>query len=460
MLKIQASLRESTKAVVDTLGANITHPEVDTSTAEFQRLQIKVPTADSVTGTVVTAGRRLKGSGYDGFNVRTNRNLSLAAAGGKAESTMTIQSEGVVHVQSTKDSLVTVSAAPTVVASKSAVNVMGDGAVVISSGARPTQLYATAYSELTPAVLEPLDEFETYATALKDGWKKTSDDLKETCDARDTLEKDVLPAMPVPLAAPQAQMLTTNVALDAIKESNAPGTDKKAGKGAVAIHGVGGLLLDTPAAGNVHAATALALSSKHPMIVGSEDVDVHAAKNTTVAAGEHVRVLSGKDVHVVSKDDKVHIASRHGDGVEVRGKTVKLGLASPGGYPQDPTDFVYSRALKHVSLMTSEDPDGSVTTPGVFLKSHEEVMATGAKKVTLEIANKPVQIILQDSGNQIEIKAITASITLDPSGGVVLKHTVGSCEIKNDKVTVKSGGSQVEVSAGGVKVAGPSIKLG
>jgi hypothetical protein len=109
--------------------------------------------------------------------------------------------------------------------------------------------------------------------------------------------------------------------------------------------------------------------------------------------------------------------------------------------------------------MTQNDPAGSDTTPGVFLWSHEQVKASGAKLVTLEVPSKDLSVVV-DSEGKVELKAGDATVTLDKSGGITLKHSQATCELKTDKVTVKSGGNQVEVSAGGVKVAGASIKLG
>jgi hypothetical protein len=237
MLKIQASLRESTRAVVGTLGVAVAHPEVDRSTASHKRLQIKVPTADSLTGTVVTAGRRKKGAGYDGFNVRTNRHVAVAASGGKAESTLSLQADGVVHLQSSQDSLVTLSAGPTVVTSSSAVNVLGGGGVVISAGAFATELYAPAYSEQEPPVLEPFSKFDGYADALSSAWKSIDDALKETVKARDQLEMSTIPASATIFGPTHASMTIAQNASTSTKDNNALGTAAEKTGGPVVILG-------------------------------------------------------------------------------------------------------------------------------------------------------------------------------------------------------------------------------
>lgn len=467
MLKIQAGLR-TLASTYSAANATLEHPEVDPTTGAHTRLQITVPTDDktntkdhvNMTGTVVTAGMRLKNWGYDGFNVKTTRHVALAAAGDRTESTMSLQSEGVMHLQATQDSLVTMSAAPTAFTSTAVVNMIGDGGVVISAGAYKTEPYVTSFTNPQPPVIEPFQKFPNYAQALVDGWKATNDAVKTTVKARDQLETDTIPAAATKLEPTTTGMTVPDTSKASIQTPNEIGKKVASSNGSIVVHGKGGLFVDTPASGSVHAQKALVLSSEAPMVLGTKTAHVHSDKTAGLTAGEHVNVIGGKDVHIVAKDDKVHIASRKGKPVEVVAKTVHLGMMVPGPYPQEPTEKVYSRATKHISLETSNDPSGSESTPGVFLYSHEQVKASGAKTVTLEIPGKPVQIVVADSGNKIEIKAITASITLDPSGGVLLKHTVGSCEIKNDKVTVMSGGSQVEVSAGGVKVAGPSIKLG
>ncbi|MBZ0116030.1 MAG: hypothetical protein K8H88_03470, partial [Sandaracinaceae bacterium] len=100
-------------------------PPPDDNVGAHQRLQFRVPTAGKPDGTLISAGRRTETASFDGYAVKTNANVAVSAEGGVAVSTMTLQSNGQLMVQSDQASLFLLSTAPATLASTSVTNVAG-----------------------------------------------------------------------------------------------------------------------------------------------------------------------------------------------------------------------------------------------------------------------------------------------------------------------------------------------
>lgn len=456
--KIQAKQKGAVEEVVDNLASSIEQPEVDDSHGEYQRLQFRIPTADNMEGTVISAGRQQEKRGYDGLGITTNRHVIVSAEGGKENSTMTLQSNGQLHLQSDDDSLYAVAKGPATMASSSGVNLVGAGGVVIDGGLAPTIENLVIEGE-EPGFPKALDGFHGHMEKSAGVWGAWDETIQAEAEARDTAQDGMDPAVATEYAPVHSATALSNVVSATLSSNNALGKAQDTTEGAVGIQGEGGFFIGTPASGVIRSDNALTLSSKNSGIFGSLTADVHSESATSVTSLDQTSVHAGKNLHLVAKENKVHIGARDGEPVEIQAKDVHVGEMEPDA-PQTPTDNVYLRALKHVSLTSENDPSRGRNDEGVFVDSHKVIECTAADTLTFKIADQEIKVVI-DKGNTIDITAGQATISVDSSGGVTTKHMMAEVVAATDTVTVKGGSvSKVEVASSGVTVSGASIKLG
>jgi hypothetical protein len=191
-------------------------------------------------------------------------------------------------------------------------------------------------------------------------------------------------------------------------------------------------------------------------------------RHLAATAAENASVMAGKRVDVVAHEDVLHLASRKGAGVEIEGKALAIGELAPSD-PQVITDDVFVRAKKHVSIATDKDPDRAESAAGVHVTTHDVMVVKSDKTVTIEaadtitlkIADKEIQLVVDKAG-KIQIKTKDALVALADSNGVGLSHKNKELvRAKSDKVTVGTGPSdKLEIASGSVALKGGSIKIG
>ena len=438
--------------------------EVSTEVADHQRLQTRVPTRSDPSGTVLSMGRRHDGRNRDGFGLTTIAHVDVAAWGGKVESRMTLQANGQVVLQSDMDSTYIVSAAPAVVASSAVTNVMGAAGVVIASGAAvPLQPWAVEGED--PEVPQATSGHADAMQADVDAWTEANDALDSAASDRDSLQSEMAPDQASELAPTKSGVDLATLATDTFKGPNELGTVVEGSAGALALTGGGGVLISTPLTATTHAGEWVGISAPTVAVVGSEAVDITAKDVLSATSHAAARIYSAARMDIVAKDDKLHLASRAGEALEVQAPKIHIGEFEPPD-PQQPTTAVAVKATEHVGLASgSESPDEA--TAGVHVLSHDVITGSAGTTVTLDAADtltfeiKDAQIsVVIDKGKTITVS--TPGTTLEVSeSGVVIEH--GAEVFKASSSTCflgPSASSRVEAASSGVTVKGSSIKIG
>jgi roadblock/LC7 domain-containing protein len=461
---VKGKLREQTQKLTSTLGAPIAQPEIDTSRADHKHLQVRVPTAGELEGTIVTLGRRQEKRAFDGVGVVTNRHVVVDARGGKTKSTMSLQANGQLLLQSDDDSLYALSKGPAFLASSAAVDVVGAGGVFLSGGFSSTVKNPPITGEQLEAP-QALEGFTSFQGAASAAWSATDTTLKQAAAILDALQASMDPSYATVYTPIHDAVNLAATTKTAIETNNAPGSAMAKDKGAVVIHGAGGVFVDTPESAVLQATKSLALSSDWTSIFGQTAVDLFASSAFSVTAGDQGRVYAGTQLRLVAESDKVHIGARKGEPVEVQAKAVRIGETSPAD-PQVPTEAVSLCALESASIVTG---DGAAhgTPAGILFESHDVIEGKSKKSITLEAeekltvqtADKAIKIVV-DSAGEVLIKAKSATVTVSDSGGVKVTHKQATIEASTTTVTAKSGGNKVEIGPAGVTVKGTVINIG
>jgi uncharacterized protein (DUF2345 family) len=197
-------------------------------------------------------------------------------------------------------------------------------------------------------------------------------------------------------------------------------------------------------------------------------MELIAGANLSATVTDNTSVMSGKKVDVVGHADRVHVASQTGPGVEVQGASLHFGETAPRA-PQQPTEHVFVRSKRHVSMTTDIDPAREHRADGIHLESHDQIAARShkhvtveaAQKITLKIADKEIELVVDASGN-IVLHAKNASIEVSDRGGVGIAHQ--NTEVfrgRVNRVTVGTSPSdRLEIAPGLVTLKGSSVKIG
>lgn len=458
---VRRSQQQGVRALLSKMSANNRVPPPEDTLGAHQRLQMRVPTAGQEDGTIISAGRRSSAS-FDGYAVKTNAHVAMSAEGGAAASTMTLQANGQLMVQSDQASLFLLSTAPATLASTSVTNVAGAGVVIAAGGGAPVKMVPVdGGAAEKPAVPESAAGAADAAQAAADAWSGWDDAISSATSARDELRRTMDPERATEYAAPAQGEGAKAVLVDA----NQQGAKSDGGAGGLVLHGEKSVLIGTPGTGAIRAAESLTISTKTLASIAHEDSELVAGRHFAATVAENASLMAGKRVDVVAHEDVLHLASRTGEGVEIEGKALAIGEIAPS-QPQVITDEVFVRAKKHVSIGTDKDPERAdgvhVATHDVIVaKSDATVTVEAADTVTLKIADKEIQLVV-DKGGTIQIKTKDALVALGDSNGVGLSHRNKELvRAKSDKVTVGTGPSdKLEIATGAVALKGGSIKIG
>ena len=461
---VRRSQQEGVRALLSKMNENNRVPPPEETLGAHQRLQMRVPTAGSEDGTIISAGRR-SGASFDGYAVKTNAHVAMSAEGGVAASTMTLQSNGQLMVQSDQASLFLLSTAPATLASTSVTNVAGAGVVIAAGGGAPVVMVPVDGGAADkPAVPESASGAASAAQAAADAWSRWDGAVSDATSARDELRRTMDPDRATEYAAPAQGAGAKGVLVD----SNKQGEKSDGGAGGLVLHGEKSVLIGTPGTGAIRAAETLTISTRTLASIAHEDSELVAGRHLSATVAENASVMAGKRVDVVAHADVLHLASRTGEGVEIEGKALFVGEITPSD-PQVITDNVFVRAKKHVSIGTNKDPDRAESADGVHVATHDVIVAKSdatvtveaADTITLKIADKEIQLVV-DKGGTIQIKTKDAIVALGDSNGVGLSHRNKELvRAKSDKVTVGTGPSdKLEIASGSVALKGGSIKIG
>jgi hypothetical protein len=438
-------------------------PMLNQELGEHQRLTQRVPTSGQLDGTVITAGRR-SATTFDGYALRTVAHVGVSAEGGVAESTMTLQSNGQAIVQSDQGSLFLLSTAPATLGSSSVTNVVGAGVVIAAGQGAPVAMIPFGGEADGPSAPSSVEAARDMGQEVSNTWSEWDSALESATGVRDSLRSAIDPDRATAYASPAMRETAKGVLAD----GNAAGERSADGAGGLVLHGEESFLIGTPGTGAIRAAESLTLSSGTLAAIAHEDAELVTGRHLSATVAENASVLVGKRVDLVAHGDVLHLASRMGERVEVQGSSLALGEIAPSD-PQRPTDHVHVRSTKHVSIATDVDPSRAMRDDGIHLDSHDviearsaaSVSAEAARTITLKIADKEIDIVI-DQGGTIELRAKGAVLSLGDSDGMGFAHR-GTELIrgKSDKVTVGTGPSdKLEIAPGAVALKGGSIKIG
>jgi len=452
----------------DAMRDRLAVPEVSDTVGTHQRHQLRVPTSERPNGTVVSVGRRQDARNYDGYGLTTIAHVAVSAEGGKAESTMTLQSNGQLLVQSDMDGAYVVSKGPATIASAAVANVTASGGVVIAAGGSVEVANAAIEGE-APDAPAALSSHPDLMGAAKDAWSEWSEAVGDAVAARDELSNDADPEHKTAWEASQGEVRAAELAETAHVSNNALGDETTSEGGGVAIWGDGGFVMGSPEFGALHAEKALTLSSKRPAVAATESLDLSAAEDVAVTAGGMVAVVGSQQVRVIANADDLHLASRGGEKVEVQAKAVHLGELEPDD-PQEETELVSLRAKKRVSLATDKDAGRDEGDDGIFLETHEVIEAladstielAAGESVTLKIDDDTEYSIVVDSEGAITITSDGTTFTISDSDGLVFGDD------QDDYLTASSdtvfagidSDNCIEISSSEVSIKGSKIELG
>jgi hypothetical protein len=436
-------------------------PEHAQQTGPNQRLQMRVPTAGQADGTTISAGRRSDRS-YDGYAVKTNRHLAMSGEGGVANSTMTLQANGQVIVQSDQASLFLVSTAPATLASTSVTNIAGAGVVIAAGGGAPVAMMPIKGEG--PATPESVSGAASAAQGAAEAWSAWDDEVESETRARDDRRSAIDPARAAAYAAPK----TAEGAKAVLVDANKAGEKSAGGAGGLVLHGEDNLLIGTPKKAALRAAEALTVSSKTIAQLAHEDAEIATGRDLNATVGRNASVLATGRMDMVASDETLHLASRKGPGVEVQGKALMFGETSPED-PQRATEHVFVRSTAHVSVTTDSDPQREERADGIHLTSHDVIEAKSdtsvtidaVDSVTLRIGQSEIDIVVDRAG-KISLRAKQAEIKIDDRAGITVSHR-GTAVMSGSasRVAVGTGPSdKLEISSGSVALKGGTIKIG
>ncbi|MCC6877344.1 MAG: hypothetical protein IT378_23765 [Sandaracinaceae bacterium] len=432
-------------------------PPPDDNVGAHQRLQFRVPTAGKPDGTLISAGRRTETASFDGYAVKTNAHVAVSAEGGVAVSTMTLQSNGQLMVQSDQASLFLLSTAPATLASTSVTNVAGAGVVIAAGGGAPVAMVPLGGEG--PPTPTSVSGAASAAQAAADAWSSWDDAVASSTSARDDLRAAITPGA-ASYTAPAGGATAKAVLVDA----NKAGEQAAGGAGGLVLHGEESVLIGTPKAGAFRAAETLTLSSKSVTMISHDATEVAAGKGLTATIGDDASLYAGKKMELVAHEGVLELATRTGAKVRVQAKEIVVGETAPSD-PQLPTETIKVASTTNVSVTTDRD---AVASAGIHLDSHDRIVARSAKTVTIEapesitlkIGDQQIDLVV-DSEGKIELRAKGAKVSLSDREGVGLTHRSEIFRGKSDKVTMGTGPSdKIEIASGSVALKGGSIKIG
>ncbi|MCA9611090.1 MAG: hypothetical protein KC619_36095 [Myxococcales bacterium] len=444
-------------------------PEVSTTVGDHQRHQLRVPTRAAQEGTVISAGRRQDGRNYDGYGLTTNSHVAVSAEGGKEESTMTLQANGQLLVQSDDDSVYVVSKAPAVIASAAVTNVAATGGVVIAAGGSRDVANQRIEGQKPTIIPAALAEHAELMGTANDDWSSWSDAVKDAVTARDELSDTADPDHKTEWAGNQDEVKSSDLASATLDSRNQLGDATTSLEGGVAIYGDGGFVVGSPEFGAIHAEKGLSLSSTKPSITATEHLDLSAAEDASLTAGNHVAIIGAQRVRLIANEDDLTIAARAGDKVEVMAKAVHLGELEPDD-PQEETETVSLRAKKRISLGTDKDASRDEGDEGIWMQTHEvidgladsTIQLAAGETVTLKIDDDTEYSIVVDSEGTITITSDQTTFTISDSDGLVFGDS------QDDYLTASSDGvfagidsdNCIDISSSEVSIKGSKIEIG
>lgn len=469
--RVQAAQRKLSDFLARMNSGNVV-PDPDDQTGANQRLSMRIPTAGQPTGTIISAGKGGPAS-FDGYAVKTIGHVAMTAEGGVAASSMTLQANGQVMVQSDQASLFLLSTAPATLASTSVTNVAGAGVVIAAGGGAPVKMIpitsGEAKSSSTSAgagagTPDSVAGASDAAKSTSDKWKSWDDALSSTTRTRDELRRTMDPSRAATFAPPKAQTDAKSSLVDA----NKAGDKSAAGSGGLVLHGEKTVLVGTPGTGAFRAAEALTISSKTLASIAEQDAEIVVGRNLSSTISGTSSWLAKGRLDVVSHEGILHIATRTGELLEIQGKSLAVGEIAPSD-PQLETQHVHVRAKTHVGIATDVDPSRGQKDAGVHIDSHAVIEARSAStvtiqakdSVTLKIGDAQIDLVVDKQG-KIELRAKSATLALGDRDGAELGHR-GTKLIKgtSDRVTMGTGPSdKLEIAAGNVALKGGSIKIG
>lgn len=299
-----------------------------------QRLRIHVPNVR----TTLSMGAKAPGGAlrevdtgapnFAGFGVDTEGHVFVNARGGKEDSKMSLQANGQILVQSDEDSLYLVSAAPSVIATPTVVNVAGGGGINIAAG------WGTSVSNpkcdggdgpTSPAAVAGLPE---HLSMISNVWAGVDSTFAALAIASTAIQKKFAnPASAWTKGLREFGNLsaTACIANNALGVAGAP-----VGGGGVTIHGTAGWLVGTPLFGSLYAGAGLTIASAFPAMMALFDGSIMAGRGIGLAAGKEITLTARKMVSVLG-GEKVEVASRGRRGTAIKGKTIVIGSASGAG---------------------------------------------------------------------------------------------------------------------------------
>lgn len=471
LARVQSTQRQSLSSWLEQMQRNNQVPPPDEHVGASQRLTMSIPTSGQPTGTVISAGKGGPSS-FDGYAVKTIGHVAMSAEGGVSASTMTLQANGQIMVQSDQASLFLLSTAPATLASSSVTNVAGAGVVIAAGGGAPVAMVPIGTGggggggggsggADTPSSVESAADA---ASAASDAWGGWDAAISEATDARDALRRTMDPARATAFAAPQAGPDAQSSLVDA----NQAGATSDAGAGGLVLHGEKSVLVGTPGALSVRAGESLTMSSHTVAMIAEEDAELVAARNWSATVSGNSSVLTKGRVDVVSHEGVLHVASRTGEAVEVQAQAIAVGEIAPSE-PQLETRSVHVRAKTHVGLATDVDPSRANADAGIHLDSHSVIEARSASAVTIQaadtvtlrIGDQEIDLVVDKQG-KIELRAKSAKLALADRDGIGVEHRgVPLIKGTSSRVTVGTSPSdKLEIASGSVALKGGSIKIG
>lgn len=464
----QSAQRALADDALDAMKGDLGLPEISTTVGTHQRHQVRVPTREVEDGTVISSGRRQDGRNYDGYGLTTNSHVAVSAEGGKAESTMTLQANGQLLIQSDDDSAYVVSKGPAVLASAAVANVAATGGVVIAAGGSRTVANKKIEGQ-KPAAPEALEKHAELMSTAKDDWSTWSGAVGDAVAARDELSDEADPDFKTEWAGNQDEVKSKDLAAAAHGDHNALGDATTSEEGGVAIYGQGGFVVGSPEFGAIHAEKGLSLSSKKPSVTATEHLDLSAAEDAALTAGNHVAIVGAQKVRLIANADDLTIAARTGDKVEVMAKAVHLGELDPDD-PQEETETVSVRAKKRVSLATDKDASRDEGDEGIWLETHEvidgladsTIQLAAGESVTIKIDGDTEYSIVVDSEGAITVTSDQTTFTISDSDGLIFGDSDDDY-LTASSDTVYAGVDSdncIEISSSEVSIKGSKIELG
>jgi hypothetical protein len=437
-----------------------------------QRLSMRIPTAGKPAGTIISGGKGGPAS-FDGYAVKTIGHVAMTAEGGVAASSMTLQANGQVMVQSDQASLFLLSTAPATLASTSVTNVAGAGVVIAAGGGAPVKMIPITSGDgkssgtapgAGAGVPESVSGASDAAQSTSDKWKGWDDALKSANSARDDLRKTMDPARAAAYVSPVAGTDAKSSLVDA----NKAGDKSAAAAGGLVMHGEKTVLIGTPGTGSFRAVESLTLSSKTVAMIAetSGELVVGGPYSSTIS-GTSSWLAKGR-VDIVSHEGILHVATRTGEAVQVQGKALAFGEIAPED-PQVITEHVHVRSKTHVGIATDVDPSRGKKDAGIHMDSHAVIEARSASTVTIQakdsvtlcIGDQEIDLVVDKAG-KITVRAKTATLELDQGNGATISHrNTKLITGMQGKVMVGTGPSdKVEVLSGSLSIKSGSIKIG